>query len=370
MSKNFPKLLKLMMDDMSNVSYLYKPTHHWQRTVDELLYDIRERGLKDFRATQSFLRAFIPSYAFPNYYHDSKIYNCVKKAFHEASPRESEIEKSQTSPTRLKFDLRLTDLLAGRLHALSDYRVFLASNKCGPPYTKLASESQVGNPLEQFNFDGRRYSRAFMNYLLGINYLKANCSTKNIKTVLEIGGGYGSLGEILLSDRRNKCLYINVDIPPTSYIATYYLKQVFGPSVVGDYSLFRESPTIEIDSIRKKYKAVVLCPWQLPKLVGEVDLFVNYHSFAEMEPDVVNNYCRLIYQLQARYILLRNLREGKQIMKPQGLYGVKTPILGEDYDKYFAEYKIVGVNTIPFGFQTEDKFHSEVRIYVRSIFQD
>jgi len=359
-----------MMYDMSKTSHLYRPTHHWQEVVKELISVIEDQGIERFRATPAFLSAFVPTYAFPHYYFEPDRYNGIHKALSELFPPESKIEKSQKNTTLSKFDIRLKDLLSGKLHSLSDYRAFLASDTSGPPYTKLASESRVGHPIEQFNFDGRRYSRSFLNYLLGLNFLKANCSTENIKTVLEIGGGYGSLGEILLSDKRNKCLYINVDIPPTSYIATCYLKQVFGPSVVGDYSLFRESPTIEIDSIREKYRAVVLCPWQLPHLVGEVDLFVNYHSFAEMEPDVVKNYCRLIRQLQARYILLRNLREGKQVMKLAGKYGVKTPILGKDYDKYFPEYKIAGVNTIPFGFKTEDEFHSEVRLYMKSVEKD
>jgi len=366
MAQDLPHLLRLMLDDMSKASRLYRPTHHWQGVVNELIETIKDQGVGSFRSLPAFLQAFVPNYAFPGYYGEADRYNGMYKALADVFPTESKLEKSQKTTTHSKFNIRLTDLLSGRMHALSDYRVFLASYSNHPPYTDKSSESQVGNPLEQFNFDGRRYSRSFLNYLIGLNYLKSTCLPRDIYTVLEIGGGYGSLGEILLSDQRNDCFYINVDIPPTSYVATYYLQKVFGDSEVGGYSRFRGCSSIEIDEIKEKFKAVVICPWQLPHLKGQIDLFVNYHSFAEMEPDVVRNYCRLVHGLQPRYILLRNLREGKQVVKSPGGFGVKTPILGKDYDRFLPGYKIVGINTIPFGFKTEDGFHSELRVYKKS----
>ena len=358
-----PQLLRLMLDDMALASTLYRPTHHWQYAVNELIEAINNHGVENFRSLPLCLKTFVPCYAFPDYYQTPGRYNGMNKVLAEKFPVETGIDKSQRTTTHSKFDIRLSDLLSGRLHALSDYRVFLASYSDYPPYTDKASESKVGNPLEQFIFDDRRYSRSFLNYLLGLNYLKSTCSPKDINIVLEIGGGYGVLGEILLSDKRNDCFYINVDIPPVGYLATYYLQQVFGASEIGDYSKFRKCSSIEIDVIRKKYKAIVLCPWQLPHLKGQIDLFVNYHSFAEMEPDVVDNYCRIVSGLKPRYILLRNLREGKQVMKAFGRYGVKMPVFGSDYDRFFPSYKIAGVNTVPFGFKTEDNFHSEVRVY-------
>ena len=360
------KLLKLMMDDMKHVSYLYRPTHHWDQVVNDLLKTINNQGIERFRETPAFLYSFIPTYAYPHYYLEPEKYDEIHNALSDIFPPDSKIEDSQTYTTHSKFQKRLKDLLTGRLHALSDYRVFLASDSNRPPYIKGVSESKIGHPIEQFIFDGCRYSRPFLNYLLGLNYLKNNCPSKNICTVLEIGGGYGSLGEIILSDQRNDCLYINIDIPPTSYIATYYLKKVLGSSEVADYSVSRNMPIIDIEKIREKYKAIVLCPWQLPNLIGNVDLFVNYHSFAEMEHDVVENYCKLISSLNTRYILLRNLREGKQVMKSKSSkYGVEKPILGKDYDQFFHDYKNIGMNTIPFGFKTEDNFHSEVRLYIK-----
>ena len=55
--------------------------------------------------------------------------------------------------------------------------------------------------------------------------------------------------------------------------------------------------------------------WQIEKLKGKIDLFVNFISFQEMEPEVVKNYLLKVINLKPKYILLRNLREGKQIKK-------------------------------------------------------
>lgn len=111
---------------------------------------------------------------------------------------------------------------------------------------------------------------------------------------------------------------MNVDIPPTSFVSTYYLKQVIGENHIGDYADLKNKTTLDIDALSEKYKGVVFCPWLIPKIGGEVDLFVNFISFQEMEPDV-----------------------------------------------FLPNYELVDTNTTPFGHQTEDGFHSELRIYQR-----
>jgi len=354
-----------MMDDMSKESELYKPTNHWNKAVEELIEDITNEGLTNFRSIPSFLMAFIPTYSFPNYYSQTNNYYKINNTLNEILPEETEIEKSQKQSTRKKLNTRLNNFLSGRLLAYSDYRVFLSTYENVSPFTYKASESKIGNPVEQFEFDKKKYSRSFLNYLLGLNYLKSIIIKPKINKVLEIGGGYGTLGEILLSDSRNNCKYINIDIPPTSHVATYYLKNIIGKDNVGDYLEYRNKEIINIDKELDKYKAIVLCSWQLPKLEGEIDLFVNYHSFAEMEPHIVRNYCKIVCNLKPKYILLRNLKEGKQLRKGNNHYGVKTPILSSDYNSFLSGYNLVGENTHIFGNLTEDGFHSEVKVFKR-----
>jgi len=339
-----------MLDDMNEQTDLYKPTPFWQIGSDMIIRDLNENGLTNFRSLATALGFFVPTYSSSGYYTDKK-FNHVKSLLWPI-----------IKPDK-KLQIQLENLFSGRTHAFADYRTFMASSIDSPPYTDLISESNIGNPLEQFEFDGRHFSRSFLNYLLGINFMKKNTDTKKIKTVMEIGGGFGTLGEILLGDNRNDCFYINADIPPLAFVSGYYLKNVFGDHAIGTYEKTREAKTLNIDVLKKEYKALNLCSWQISKLKGKIDLFVNFISFQEMEPKIVENYCQHIRRLKPGFILLRNIKEGKKTKDKENPVGVIDPILGDDYNTFFPEYELVDTNTTIFGHETEDGFHSELRFY-------
>lgn len=254
----------------------------------------------------------------------------------------------------------LTQMLSGESWALSDYRVYLAANNGDVhPGTTSFSESQVGNPSEQFCFEEKSFSRSSLNYLNGLSFLKQHVDTTSIKTVLEIGGGFGTLGEIL--HQSGGMSYINVDIPPTSIVSTYYLKLIPNLNML-DYLATRKMGEINIP---KEPTQMVLCPWQLPKLNGQIDLFVNFISFQEMEPTIVSHYLGHVDRLNSKYVLLRNMREGKATKSSGAKYGVEIPIKGNDYDGFLTNYRLLATNVFPFGHKTMDGFHSELRLYER-----
>ncbi|GAB6145288.1 putative sugar O-methyltransferase [Desulfocicer niacini] len=343
-------LLEMMLSDMEKAPTLYQPTQFWKHGVQSILDDLRCHGVENFRSLNSVLNFFAPKYAFPDYYQNTEAYLQQNKQFVE-------------DRLGYRWGVAAEQFFSGQLQALSDYRVYLATSKDNHPYLDKISESEVGAPVEQFVFEGRYFSRSLLNYLLGINYLKSCFDLEKINTVLEIGGGYGTLGEILLGDARNHCFYINVDIPPTSFVSTFYLKKLFGENNIGDYSRLRDEKGLDIGDLAGRYKGIVICPWQFPKIRGSVDLFVNFISFQEMEPEVVENYFIHVDRLCSKYILLRNLREGKPTAEREGGLGVKMPILGDDYDSLLPNYRLVGTNTIPYAYKTEDGFHSELRVY-------
>ena len=84
-----------------------------------------------------------------------------------------------------------------------------------------------------------------------------------------------------------------------------------------------------------------------------------------MEPHIVKNYFDHVKRLSSRWILLRNMREGKQVRKNNSSVGVETPILSDDYLTMLPEYELVEKNVIPFGFKTVDDFHSELMLLRR-----
>jgi hypothetical protein len=200
--------------------------------------------------------------------------------------------------------------------------------------------------------------------LLGLAMLKKHLPAGYVpRTILEIGGGFGTLGEILSASGVEDLRYIDVDIPPTSFVAQWYLQHAVGENAVTTYAMTREKREIDISSLAR---LSVLCAWQIEKLRGSVDLFVNFISFQEMEPQTVKNYLSHVDRLGARWLLLRNMREGKQKRTVRNNVGVENPIRGDDYINMLPGYELVARNVHPFGLRTVDGYHSEILILRRA----
>ena len=113
-------------------------------------------------------------------------------------------------------------------------------------------------------------------------------------------------------------------------------------------------------------KAAILPSWFIEKLQGKIDLFVNFISFQEMEPEIVQNYLDNVTRLQADWVLLRNMREGKQL-RSQNRFGVDKPIFSEDYARMLPDYDLIETNVYPYGFKTVDGYHSELMLFKRRL---
>jgi putative sugar O-methyltransferase len=342
--------LTLARQDMRAQSELYQPTVFWDEASSRIVEEIRAHGVESFRSLPEPLGFFVPTYAVPGSGFSTEqvdaLLSCLRRDFPDAK----------------KPELALSQFLSGEMAALADYRTLLAADDPGAkPYLHRFSESAVGAPVEHFEFDGRHFSRSSLNYLLGLALLKKHLAGDVPRTVLEIGGGFGTLGEVLGASGVEGLRYIDIDIPPTSFVAQYYLNAVLGPERVATYVQTRARQSIPVSSLPL---ASALCSWQIERLHGQIDLFVNFISFQEMEPHIVSNYVGHVSRLRARWVLLRNLREGKQVRKG-GWVGVEHPILGDDYLAMLSGYELVERNVVPFGYRTVDNFHSELLLLRR-----
>lgn len=347
--ENVAPILKAMslMEAQSN---LYRPTEFWKSAASMIAEDIMSGGLEHFRSLESTLGYFVPTYGRPG----NGLTDIVEKSMKEQTKK---ILKDDNK-SLLSFEM----FLSGYSQALSDYRVFLAANSFRTELNFLKfSESSVGNPIEQFCFDGKNYSRSSLNYLLGLCFLMKHLEGELPKVFLEIGGGFGSLGEILSACGSSDIKYIDVDIPPTNCVAEYYLGNVLG---VGSIATFQEAEEYESIEISKLPTVSIFTTWQIEKIVGNIDVFVNFISFQEMEPFVVRNYLTHVSRLNAKWVLLRNLREGKQ-KKTEENVGVETPILTADYMEMLPNYQLIEKSVLPFGYKTVDGYNSELLLFKR-----
>ncbi|MEO1059469.1 MAG: putative sugar O-methyltransferase, partial [Actinomycetota bacterium] len=154
--------------------------------------------------------------------------------------------------------------------------------------------------------------------------------------------------------------------PPVAAVATYYLSELFGEDRVWSYLDHRNDEAIDLDAARQRYTAVVLCPWQLPRVTGSVDLFVNMMSFQEMEPDVVANYIDLVSPRTRRFVVLRNSVTGKP-RSEAGRLGVDEPVRDDDAIDAFREFEVLARDSFVHGEESPDRsFRSEVAVLARS----
>jgi len=343
--------LNLATEDMVNQNRLYQPSNFWNNASKQITQELTINGIEKFRSLETTLGYFVPTYGVPG--------NCFTQEMTKIL-----IEKlSHSFPLDIKPKLALEQFLSGYVSALADFRVFVAADKQKRlPFLHTFSESNFGEPVEQFELEGRMFSRSSLNYLLGLTLLKKHLKGFIPKTVMEIGGGFGTLGEILSFSGIKDCKYIDFDIPPTSFVAQKYLCSVFGEKNVTTYKQTRHKMRINITELKP---ASVFCSWQIERLYGKIDLFVNFISFQEMEPDIVKNYLNHVDRLSVKWILLRNIREGKNKIKKGCSEGVEIPIRSDDYLTMLPSYDLIERNVIPYGFKTVDNFHSELLLLKR-----
>jgi putative sugar O-methyltransferase len=353
---DFSKELEIALKDLTEQNPLYQPTPFWGRASTEIATSLFAEGVEGFRANRHCLSFFVPNYGAPT----SGI---------TIEEQEKLVEGFRyRNPGAAKSTLALHQMLSGQSAALADLRVLQAADDPRRlPFLHNFTESKWGEPVEHHSIDGKRYSRSAFNYLLGLVMLKKYMSREVPsepwpRTVLEIGGGFGTLGEVLSQSGLADWRYIDIDIPPTATVAEWYLRQAVGDNKVLGYSQTRNIDLLQISNLPP---ISVLMPWQLPRLQGTIDLFVNFISFQEMEPPVVSNYLRLVSNLAPRWILLRNLKEGKQRRKDLDSVGVDEPILGDDYPAMLPTYALVERSAMPFGYVTVDGFHSELLLFRR-----
>jgi len=338
-----------LMQTLAKQSSLYQPGIFWQEASKVMLDDLEKHGVEAFRSLSSSLSFFVPTYGYPG--------NALNEETMESL--QSWIQ-AQNLPA--KQSAYVNQFVSGYGAALADYRTLVASEykaSKNPELTRF-SESQFGNPVEQFEIEGQRYSRSALNYLTGLSFLKKYTDISAFKQVMEIGGGFGTLGEILHQTFPNT-QYIDIDIPPTLCCSSYYLQQVYGEAQVSTYKDIQHLEKIELQTLKK---AAVLPSWCIETLQGKLDLFVNFISFQEMEPEIVQNYLDNVTRLQADWVLLRNMREGKQL-RSQHQFGVDKPIFSEDYARMLPDYDLIETNVYPYGYKTVDGFHSELMLFKR-----
>ena len=341
--------LAALLSDLEKADQVYRPTRFWANCSQSIVLEFKRYGLTSFKSLPSSIMWFVPSYA---------------KGLETYSRRIRPLKQKGFWP-KAKLFKRIEEYLDGKRQGLADYRVTKAAFKELPAFMSVG-ESLVGDGLLH-EFEGRNYSKASLNYLRGLALLQKTLGPSDPwpRRFLEIGGGSGCLGEIVLQNGEDN-KYIDIDIPPVLTAATYYLKEIFGHDAVCSYRDTAGWTTIDLDHLFDQHRAATLPSWQLPKLSGSVDCFVNFVSFQEMEPHVVENYIKTVQPLTMHYVVLRNSHHGKRTSASDAEVGVATPTTIDMMISWFNDFEVVTRDSITFGEESRfGKFRSEIVIMHR-----
>ena len=121
-----------------------------------------------------------------------------------------------------------------------------------------------------------------------ISYIESKVDFATVKTILEVGAGYGRISEYLLnSNQFNK--YVIVDIPPALWLSHFYLEQHY-PNI--KTSKFSATVTTEIIMERlENFDIIFISPSQLRYLSdNSIDLIIAINCLQEFPQSTINYY--------------------------------------------------------------------------------
>lgn len=311
----------------------YRPTNFWGPGVDALLADMEERGLDSFKSWPTASVWFNPVYG--DRWSNATLSAAYEEVVAKIKPRSSERFFQQA--------------LNGSQQARRDYDVACVGwDQDRWPYDLVSGpgESTIGKPWQRYSAERGtdfRYGRAYANYLLCLSALSHHVDAPP-RSFLELGGGFGVLGEIVCT-RDPGARYVDLDIPPLLTVASYYLEQLLGAGRVTSYEkeLSRPGPIHVPES-------GVLPNFRIEDLDAEFEVFVNSFSFQEMEPDVVAHYIEQVCLKGIRYAVSLNSRAGKPRAEKAGDWGALDPVTSADIIEMFDRHglQLVGSYDAPY----------------------
>lgn len=158
-------------------------------------------------------------------------------------------------------------------------------------------EPYEGNP-PSVKLNGRNISQDLANSVLEFySVAKGLPDIKQIKTIIEIGGGYGRTAYVFLR-MLPEVGYLMVDIPPALYIAERYLAGQFPDRKIFPYRPFTNFADVAAEF--KESNLAFIMPDQLALLPDNMtDLFLAIDCLHEMRPEQIQNYFTMIDRLSS-----------------------------------------------------------------------
>ena len=152
--------------------------------------------------------------------------------------------------------------------------------------------------LPDKNVGNSNYSHKILGYYIDYSiihhlkwYEKIHKYIFNQSTILEIGGGFGSLARIIL--KNNDVKYFLIDLPEVNLICNYYLQNHFPEKKIFNYKNFIKG---NLKNEINNYDIFILPPNIIENEEIKFNFIINTRSFMEMTYATIQNYFKLIHK--------------------------------------------------------------------------
>ena len=158
----------------------------------------------------------------------------------------------------------------------------------GEYLSRTLPKKNIGNSNYSIDFLGYHFDYGIIHHLKWYEKIEKFIKPKN--KILEIGGGFGSLARIILSNN-NEIKYFSIDLPEANLMSNYYLQNHFQSKKIFNYLDFKNK---SLEENLNKYDIFILPPNTINNKNIKFDFVINSRSFMEMNKGVINQYFDLI----------------------------------------------------------------------------
>jgi putative sugar O-methyltransferase len=276
------ELLSTMMSDRRNQAITLGPI--WTPVSERIFDGLKAHGMKRFRRHPEIVKGFaevIPT--------DPLSLIASSSAYRQRL----EQARQAMDPNLLEEYNRHIDRYARRVWS---YKERLLQTTMSPVVSEYVDrygpiETRLGAPVNVVPFPSGHVSEYYVRAISWTMSLHDNLDLANVRTIVEIGGGFGAMCHTLLHSAKTVRQYVYVDIPPALYIGTQYLRAIYGSNVL-TYLDVEAEPQLLASPRSGAPQPAIYCitPWQFDQLSIAYDLAWNSCSFQEMDPRSLGNY--------------------------------------------------------------------------------
>lgn len=289
MLKDDVGLLRLLSSDQSRQDGLHAPGRYWQGITKRTRRAIERDGLSSFRSNAAISKGYADVIVTDPF--DASAEGGMKGAGTRRFVRSPAVRRL-VRPYVLLNEQRVSEMLRWKSAALSTS----VGDAVGDVLRDV--ETTRGDPREVITIRGERYGGAYVRHAVQLINVAQTVPFGRTSGFFEVGGGFGALTHLVLERFENVRKVLYVDIAPTLYVGTQYLRSFFGEAVV-DYRQTRDRSTIRFADDERR-EVICIPPWQMGRVDAELDVFWNAASFSEMDGAQVRFYGANVNRLLRR----------------------------------------------------------------------